>query len=494
VCVQPLTPQQIEGYLGAAGERLAALRAALAQDAALRELAQAPLWLAILTLSCQDQEQAPLPQSGLPAIHNQQLFDIYIARMFQRRGAGSSYTPQQTIRWLGWLARTLPRQAQSSFFIERLQPNWLSTRRQQRTYGALEGLLAGVATGLCAGLFYGVVSGTVSTPLGGPITLLVGAVLRTGAGLDPLIRWGLLPLIGLSAGMLAGLFSGVFYLLASLLAVGDITPQATVAASRWTLARTTLRVSVAFGLAAAMVVGLFYGPAVALIVGLSAGPIGGLIVALGTQPGRIIIVEQLRWTWSRAAWGVVLGAGIGLLAGAALWLVGEPPSWLVIWPVGAMLAFGVIFGLTGGEIGVRMAPNQGIRRSVVTALRVGLVIGALGGAIAALAGGLPHVTVSTLPDRLVFGALFGLMVGIFFGMVYGGAACGQHLLLRLLLWRSGAMPWRYARFLDYAAERVFLRKVGGGYIFIHRLLQEHFAGLPQRGRREREGQGGQSLP
>jgi hypothetical protein len=30
-------------------------------------------------------------------------------------------------------------------------------------------------------------------------------------------------------------------------------------------------------------------------------------------------------------------------------------------------------------------------------------------------------------------------------------------------------------FLDYAAERIFLRKVGGGYIFIHRLLQEYFA-------------------
>ncbi|MDJ0592593.1 MAG: hypothetical protein QNJ72_21810 [Pleurocapsa sp. MO_226.B13] len=37
------------------------------------------------------------------------------------------------------------------------------------------------------------------------------------------------------------------------------------------------------------------------------------------------------------------------------------------------------------------------------------------------------------------------------------------------------MPWNYARFLDYAAERIFLRKVGGGYIFIHRMLLEHFA-------------------
>ena len=33
------------------------------------------------------------------------------------------------------------------------------------------------------------------------------------------------------------------------------------------------------------------------------------------------------------------------------------------------------------------------------------------------------------------------------------------------------------RFLDYAVKLVFLRKVGGGYIFIHRLLLEHFAAM-----------------
>jgi hypothetical protein len=32
-------------------------------------------------------------------------------------------------------------------------------------------------------------------------------------------------------------------------------------------------------------------------------------------------------------------------------------------------------------------------------------------------------------------------------------------------------------FLDYATERIFLRKVGGGYIFIHRMPLEYFAGL-----------------
>ena len=53
----------------------------------------------------------------------------------------------------------------------------------------------------------------------------------------------------------------------------------------------------------------------------------------------------------------------------------------------------------------------------------------------------------------------------------------QHLLLRFILWRKGYIPRDYARFLDYAAEHIFLRKVGGGYIFIHRMLMEYFASL-----------------
>jgi hypothetical protein len=38
-------------------------------------------------------------------------------------------------------------------------------------------------------------------------------------------------------------------------------------------------------------------------------------------------------------------------------------------------------------------------------------------------------------------------------------------------------PGTTSGFLDYAAERVFLRKFGGGYIFTHRLLMEYFATL-----------------
>jgi hypothetical protein len=71
----------------------------------------------------------------------------------------------------------------------------------------------------------------------------------------------------------------------------------------------------------------------------------------------------------------------------------------------------------------------------------------------------------------------GPFVSLFVGLQNGGIACLQHLILRFQLWRNRFAPWRYIPFLDYAAERIFLRKHGGGYIFIHGMLLEYFATL-----------------
>ncbi len=48
---------------------------------------------------------------------------------------------------------------------------------------------------------------------------------------------------------------------------------------------------------------------------------------------------------------------------------------------------------------------------------------------------------------------------------------------------GGHTPLDYVRFLDYAAKDLnFLQKVGGGYIFIHRILLEHFAAMEDAGK------------
>lgn len=58
-----------------------------------------------------------------------------------------------------------------------------------------------------------------------------------------------------------------------------------------------------------------------------------------------------------------------------------------------------------------------------------------------------------------------------------GLAFIRHFVLRFILWRSGYIPWNYARFLKLATERLFLQQAGDRYRFVHRLLQAHFAQL-----------------
>ncbi|MCI0395932.1 MAG: hypothetical protein L0332_32395 [Chloroflexi bacterium] len=69
-----------------------------------------------------------------------------------------------------------------------------------------------------------------------------------------------------------------------------------------------------------------------------------------------------------------------------------------------------------------------------------------------------------------------LVVGL---VRFGGVTVIQHAILRWFLHRYDYLPLRLIDFLDAMAGRILLRKVGGGYIFIHRLLLEYFAGLEE---------------
>ena len=71
---------------------------------------------------------------------------------------------------------------------------------------------------------------------------------------------------------------------------------------------------------------------------------------------------------------------------------------------------------------------------------------------------------------VILGLIFALLVGYF----CAGVACIQHIVLRLILWWSGAIPRNYQHFFSYGRELGFIQQVGGRYRFIHHLLREHF--------------------
>ncbi len=77
---------------------------------------------------------------------------------------------------------------------------------------------------------------------------------------------------------------------------------------------------------------------------------------------------------------------------------------------------------------------------------------------------------SSLPCRWALG-------GLIVGLNRGGAAVIKHYALRLILWLNDYTPLKFVNFLDHCARLILLRKVGGGCIFIHRMLLEYFAEL-----------------
>src|SRR5262249_58687213 len=94
------------------------------------ELAEAPLLLNVMTLAY-SKEAAIVPFAGnTPEAQREHLFNAYVNRMFQRRSSASRYTEAETLNWLSWLAQQMQPHALTVFYIERLQPYWVSVRQQ----------------------------------------------------------------------------------------------------------------------------------------------------------------------------------------------------------------------------------------------------------------------------------------------------------------------------------------------------------------------------
>ena len=175
----------------------------------------------------------------------------------------------------------------------------------------------------------------------------------------------------------------------------------------------------------------------------------------------------------------------------------------------------VLGGLGGELVGGLIAPNSGgLEFGLLTGLAIGLGVGLFVGicsiatelvpvetmfswsncwragslsASAALVLGLVFPLVLELalgfvvgPSHVHFRGLnFGLVLGLLAmlagGLLAGGETCVRHFVLRRCIIRNGLIPWNYVGFLDHAADRTLLRKLGGGYAFVPRMLLEHFA-------------------
>jgi hypothetical protein len=192
----------------------------------------------------------------------------------------------------------------------------------------------------------------------------------------------------------------------------------------------------------------------------------------------------MSWSWKQF-WknvprglkgGLIFGLIAGLLSSASARSSELRLSSALILGLFSALIFGLIRGLLGRLTdkvkGEKALPNEGIKLSgkngTIAAVIGCVLFGSIPGLIIVLAGG-------GLRVGLVVGLIVWLTFGLPLGLNRGGSAAVKHYSLRLTLWLCRYTPIRFIRFLDYCSTLILLKKVGGGYIFIHRMLLEYFA-------------------
>jgi hypothetical protein len=151
VVVQPLTSEQVDAYLVQSGEAVAALRTVLRENPVLQELATTPLLLSIMLLTYQGKAVSDLPTTDSLPDEPRQLFAHYVERMVERKGTLARSSPQEIISWLRWLAGEMRGHDQAVFYLEHLQPDWLTSVQQYR-YSWLAVRLPALLIGILASL------------------------------------------------------------------------------------------------------------------------------------------------------------------------------------------------------------------------------------------------------------------------------------------------------------------------------------------------------
>ncbi len=443
VVLQPLTPEKVERCLSSVGHLYPEVRRLFQKDPAWQGFAHSPLLFNSLMVASQSTSFASAPKFASMEDRRRYMLDAYVDCMFDQGGLVQRFDRDRTLNWLRWLARKMKEHTQDLFLIEKIQPDWLPEGRK-RLYDFGVRLFLQLAMGVSFGMATGVAAGMV---------------------------------FGSSFGVISSIAFGIAWALISWLA---FERRYTV----WDTLTIGVVVGIAFGVGGWMAQGTpgaigfgLIGFGVGLVAYRFGGEQVGKLSSFGTTQ-NVVLIEALTPSWTKAARSISLwipfGMAVGMVIGIAVWLQAGPLAGLIYAIATALvyiLTFGIAGGLSSGEIETKTVPNQGILHSRQNGTRMGNWFGLIIGLVFGFSFGLTFG-----PVRGVLGGLTSGLAGWTVGWcLFGGLTYIQHYWLRTLLVLGKCMPWNYAEFLKYASERCLLRTVGGGYMFIHRLLLDYFA-------------------
>lgn len=466
--LQPWSEAQIEAYVAPGEESWRLLSTLLQSERRWRELTRSPLMLSLLTQLFSGATRPEVRELATADSKEEALLAAYATQQLAKTSAQENVAYEQATAgpWLATIAQWLQKSGRAIFRLEEMQADLLPLKfraQYRRSYGTLLGLVVGLFLGLFDPLLQALFIG-LATPAEVGWGTLLGRALNAG--------WfgALIKAVGAAWGMNLGVrFS-----------------------ARGPQGRPRF-------LFAGLIAWLIY----ALVVGSSEGLSGGLLDRLAFGLGIFIVgglagisatigmKKRLRFIWPtrprigvamRGAlyYGGITAAIIGLLAGLFAALIDGLGFGLIFggfFALGTSI-FSLLLALLLAFIGTppvdeRPRPGQGVRHALVNAW---LMTG-----VSALVFGLPAWLVdSQIGNYFFLRLLLNVVLPPIFAY-YGGLSYIQHMTLRYALQRQGVLPFKLVPFLEAMVQRNLLKKVGGGYSFIHSALLEYFAALYEAG-------------
>ncbi|KAM3110749.1 NACHT domain-containing protein [Phormidesmis sp. 146-33] len=502
ICLTGLTNEQIQDYLRRANRF--ELWQMLQDDAALLELVRKPLFLSITVLSYGAIALEQWQRSTSTELRLKLLFDVYWEAMITRdlveprlseqgiqsRAYGRTKPPSraQTRQWLIYLTQQLQEESETEFLVEEIQPQVLSKKLHQWQYWLLLFSIATFLTGTIAAIGFlvyldelnslAITNGVVVFGLFG------GFVLATESKSDG-VRLITYPLVVLCCWLFKNElpseykeympiihrinFSRKLHIgIPSLRQIRKefIYPlrYQSFVSSNFFLFPLTPFIYAIHTLLGSMVYSMG-AKRLGLKLKRSARYVGlkSLVATRGLESSRyshygftiFLTIQYVKLLRLKGGWflNTVFNL-IGVLFTTFLWLLFTPISLISLF--------------FSNQIEEIRTPNQGLYEGLKIALfcmliQISYIFSILYFRVVP--------TISIKATSLILGFVLSLTL----------LPLIKHLSLRVILLCNGDAPWDYARFLNYATERLFLQRVGGRYRFIHKLLQEHFAGMRDEG-------------
>lgn len=486
--LKPLTSKQVQEITGKMSSKNK-FQEVFEKSKNLKNFARYPMALFILTKIINDFSMSELAEIDKSAGEDlfQKLWKKYDEHIF----SNSSFIKERNIissprHIRQWLKR-IALERDSSFFIEELQPLYLSSNGMRVQYYLISRLAQCICIGISVGFF---MSGALDTIPSGILAGYVAAtiILLTGSqDIKELVQQDLKLKYKNERNRTREYIKRIFIHLIPLMPIlcmyfGFSTPRSPEILGEMRIGGTfsTTETNVGFLTAVFM----------ALILGFRS-----TWQNIGFD---IRLVEKMNRDWKKFfQYGVFGGCFLGVFlilvafflvkffgdSGFGIWLAGQTyisNTYGMAFVVGLVFGF-CLFGIIGylkeqdtlinrEEKKKMFKPNFGVQRSFLNALKAGAMVTFI---LIISYGGFIYL-MENETTSFVKAVKTSMAFGILGFLWFGGLDVLSHYCLRLTIYFDNSGPLNYISFLEQASSLRFIRIVGSGYEFMHPTIREYF--------------------